>query len=64
MGETVVLCAANEVVEGEIKQAPLPDGSNVALYRVEGAIYATADMCTHGEASLAEEGIIDRKSVV
>jgi p-cumate 2,3-dioxygenase ferredoxin subunit len=31
MAETIVLCAANEVVEGEIKQAPLPDGSNVAL---------------------------------
>ena len=47
--------------EGEIRQAPLPDGSNVALYRVDGAIYATADMCTHGEASLAEEGIITGK---
>jgi p-cumate 2,3-dioxygenase ferredoxin subunit len=46
MGETIVLCSANEVLEGEIKQAPLPDGSNVALYRVDGAIYATADMCT------------------
>ena len=55
MGETVVLCSASEVIEGEIKQAPLPDGTNVALYRVDGAIYATADMCTHGEASLAEE---------
>ena len=63
MGGTVVLCAANEVVEGEIKQAPLPDGSNVALYRVDGAIYATADMCTHGEASLAAEGIITGKTV-
>jgi p-cumate 2,3-dioxygenase ferredoxin subunit len=63
MGETIVLCSANEVLEGEIKQAPLPDGSNVALYRVDGAIYATADMCTHGEASLAEEGIITGKTV-
>ena len=62
MAKTVVLCAANEVVEGEIKQAPLPDGSNVALYRVDGAIYATADMCTHGEASLAAEGIITGNS--
>ena len=63
MPETVTLCAADEVVEGEIKQAPLPDGSNVALYRVDGAIYATADMCTHGEASLADEGIISGKIV-
>jgi p-cumate 2,3-dioxygenase ferredoxin component len=58
MDRTIVLCAADEVVEGEIKQAPLPDGSNVALYRVDGVIYATADMCTHGEASLSLEGVL------
>ena len=63
MGETVVLCAADEVVEGEIKQAPLPDGTRVALYRVDGAIFATADLCTHGEASLSEDGIICGKIV-
>jgi len=58
MPETVVLCGVDEVVEGEIRQASLPDGSHVALYRVDGTIYATADMCTHGEASLSEEGIL------
>ena len=63
MTETVVLCAADEVGEGEIKQAPQPDGTKVALYRVDGAIYATADTCTHGGASLAEEGIINDKIV-
>jgi p-cumate 2,3-dioxygenase ferredoxin subunit len=63
MAETVILCSADQVVEGEIRQAPLPDGSKVALYRVDGAIYATADMCTHGEASLSEEGIICGKIV-
>ena len=63
MAETVVLCAADAVVEGEIKQAPLPDGTMAALYRVDGAVYATADMCTHGAASLSEEGIINGKIV-
>ncbi|QQO12528.1 non-heme iron oxygenase ferredoxin subunit [Bradyrhizobium diazoefficiens] len=63
MGGTILLCAADEVVEGEIKQATLPDGSNVALYRVDGAIYATADMCTHGEASLSLEGLLTGKIV-
>jgi p-cumate 2,3-dioxygenase ferredoxin subunit len=58
MSETVVLCGVDEVMEGEIRQASLPDGSHVALYRVDGTIYATADMCTHGEASLSEEGIL------
>ena len=63
MSETVVLCGIDEVAEGEIKKASLPDGSHVALYRVDGMIYATADMCTHGEASLSEEGILTGKIV-
>jgi p-cumate 2,3-dioxygenase ferredoxin component len=63
MSETVVLCGIDEVTEGEIRQASLPDGSHVALYRVDGTIYATADMCTHGEASLSEEGILTGKIV-
>jgi p-cumate 2,3-dioxygenase ferredoxin component len=62
MAEIVVLCAADEVVEGEIKEAPPPDGK-VTLDGVDGAIYATADMCTHGAASLSEEGIINGKIV-
>src|ERR1700687_3905475 len=63
MSETVVLCGGDEVAEGEIRKAALPDGSHVALYRVDGAIYATADTCTHGEASLSEEGILTGKIV-
>jgi p-cumate 2,3-dioxygenase ferredoxin component len=63
MTETVVVCAADEVVEGEIKQAPLPDEAKVALYGVDGGIYATADMCTHGAASVSEEGILNGKIV-
>ena len=63
MPETVVLCGVDEVAEGEIKQASLPDGAHVALYRVGDAIYATADTCTHGEASLSEEGMLTGKTV-
>ena len=63
MPETVVLCGVDEVTEGEIRQASLPDGSHVALYRVGEAIYATADKCTHGEVSLSEEGILTGKIV-
>ena len=63
MSETVVLCGVNEVLEGEIRQASLPDGSHVALFRVGEAIYVTADKCTHGEVSLSEEGILTGKIV-
>jgi p-cumate 2,3-dioxygenase ferredoxin component len=54
----VAVCAASEIVEGEIKGVVLPDGSRVALYGFEGKVYATSDTCTHGEASLSEEGLV------
>ena len=44
--------------EGDIRLASMPDGTNLAIYNVGGTIYATADLCTHGEASLSEEGIL------
>jgi p-cumate 2,3-dioxygenase ferredoxin subunit len=54
----VKICQSIELDEGEIKGVDLPDGQRVALYRVGDAIYATSDTCTHGEASLSEEGLL------
>jgi len=34
------------------------DGEAVCLYNLDGRVYATQDVCTHAEASLAE-GFID-----
>ena len=39
-----------------MRQAHLPDGTAIALYNVEGRIYATDDCCSHGAVSLSEEG--------
>ena len=58
MAESAVLCAAAEVPEGQIRLEMLPDGTQLALYNVGGRIYATANFCTHGEASLADEGTL------
>ncbi|MEN5362725.1 non-heme iron oxygenase ferredoxin subunit [Brevundimonas intermedia] len=33
-------------------------GTKIALYAVDGDYYATADLCTHGQASLAD-GYLD-----
>lgn len=41
---------------GEIRPSMLDDGAVVAVYNVEGRIHVTADRCTHGDASLSEEG--------
>jgi p-cumate 2,3-dioxygenase ferredoxin component len=59
----VAICPAAEVVEGEIKGAELPNGQRIALYNYEGRFYATSDICTHGEASLSEEGLLTGKIV-
>lgn len=53
------LCAASDVAQGEILGASLPDGTRLAVYRVDGEIYVTDDRCSHGDASLSEEGSLD-----
>jgi p-cumate 2,3-dioxygenase ferredoxin component len=57
------VCLVSEIEDGEIKGAYLPDGQRIALYKVGDTIYATADTCTHGEASLSEEGLLSGQIV-
>ncbi|MCC8936251.1 non-heme iron oxygenase ferredoxin subunit [Bradyrhizobium sp. Arg68] len=54
----ILVGTVQDFPEGEIRPAAMPDGTNLAIYNVGGTIYATADLCTHGEASLSEEGIL------
>nr|WP_315594184.1 non-heme iron oxygenase ferredoxin subunit [uncultured Cupriavidus sp.] len=47
------VCAAEEISE----EMPLPavvDGKEIALYRIEGQVYATDNLCTHGSARLCD----------
>jgi p-cumate 2,3-dioxygenase ferredoxin subunit len=53
------LCRTDELVPGEIAGRSLPDGSRVAIYNVDNTYYVTSDVCTHGESSLSEEGLLD-----
>lgn len=55
----VRLCPADEVWEGAIRGAELPGGHRLALYQYDGAFYATDDTCTHGAASLSEDGQVE-----
>lgn len=54
----------HEVLEGQLVQendvvGVKVDGRDVALYRVEGRIYATSNICTHGDALLSEGWVDD-----
>jgi len=53
------LCAVEDVLEGEILGGQLPDGHRVAIYRVDGHVFVTDDRCSHGDASLCDEGSLD-----
>lgn len=55
----ISVCQFDDVVEDEIKKIILPNGHPIALYKVEDQIYATDDICSHGEASLSEDGVIE-----
>lgn len=53
------LCSLDEVEEGSITAGQLVDGHRVAIFKVDGEIYVTDDQCSHGAASLSDEGSID-----
>ncbi|MFT3792227.1 MAG: non-heme iron oxygenase ferredoxin subunit [Rudaea sp.] len=59
MGEPFDLCATADVAAGEIGRRELPGGHVVAIYNVDGEFYVSDDVCTHGEASLSEDGMLD-----
>jgi len=63
MNKLIALCPADEVWEGAIRQAVLPDGHKLALYRVDDVVHATDDTCTHGAASLSEDGRVEGDQV-
>lgn len=46
--------AAATLSTDEIIAVTLPDGTCVAMYNVDGHLYATDDRCSHGNASLAD----------
>lgn len=58
MSEAIPVCRVSEIAEGEIRGASLPDGTRIALYNINGKIYATDDTCTHESASLSEDGMV------
>ncbi|WP_321818417.1 MULTISPECIES: non-heme iron oxygenase ferredoxin subunit [unclassified Paraburkholderia] len=57
--DLVDLCASGDVTDGEIRRGQLPSGHAVAIYCVSGEYFVTDDICSHGDASLSEDGSLD-----
>jgi nitrite reductase/ring-hydroxylating ferredoxin subunit len=49
----VDVCNADDISD-EIPLAMPVDGHEIALYRVDGEVYATDNLCTHGSARLCD----------
>ncbi len=56
MAEYVKVATLEELPPGKAKAVSV-DGVRIALFNVEGTLYAIDDTCTHEEASLAEGAI-------
>lgn len=54
----IPLCNAADVAPGGIRQAMLDSGHLLAIFNVNGQWFVTDDTCTHGAASLSEEGAL------
>ncbi|GAA4236200.1 non-heme iron oxygenase ferredoxin subunit [Actinomadura meridiana] len=61
-GDGTVVARSEEIADGEMLGVHV-DGRSIAIYRSEGRLYATGNICTHGQALLTdgwlEDGVIE-----
>ncbi len=60
----VKACRLSDLEDGEIFKAEVADHAPLAIYLIGDDVFATADVCTHGEASLSEDGYIEDGQVI
>ena len=59
--DLILICAVADVPENDVIGASA-NGHPLAVYNVDGDIYATDDLCSHGNARLSE-GFLDGKLI-
>jgi len=52
------LCNRAELANGGAKKIDIDGHPSIAVWNVEGRFYCTQDTCSHGGASLVEEGYL------
>ncbi len=62
MAEFVTVGKADEIAEGEAKAFPV-NGQEIAVSRVDGALVAFSDICTHRQCNLSLGGEIDGTTI-
>jgi nitrite reductase/ring-hydroxylating ferredoxin subunit len=62
MAEFVTVGRADEIAEGEAKAFPV-NGQEIAVSRVDGALVAFSDICTHRQCNLSLGGEIDGTTI-
>ena len=62
MAEFVTVGETSEVPEGEVKAFDV-NGAEVAVARVDGALFAFSDICTHRHCNLANGGELDDHTI-
>jgi nitrite reductase/ring-hydroxylating ferredoxin subunit len=58
------LCAVAELTQGQPLKVAVPGRAPFAVFKVDGDVYVTDDVCTHGQASLSEDGDLDGFTIV
>lgn len=60
----VKACNVSDLEDDEIFLVEIDGQESMAFYIVNGEVFATSDTCTHGEASLSEDGYMEDGKVV
>src|SRR5258705_6504576 len=53
------LCSTEHIKPGEMLGIEVPGLPKLVVYRVADEFYCSQDLCTHGAASLSDEGDLD-----
>jgi nitrite reductase/ring-hydroxylating ferredoxin subunit len=57
-GTLVLVCPADALPQGTLRRLTLSNGSELALYNIDGEYYATDNVCPHRGAALSDGAVI------
>lgn len=59
----ILACKVEQLSDGESLKVD-HEPADIAIYRVDGEFFATADLCTHEDWSLGEDGDLEDHKIV